>query len=150
VTVLVGRLVDVVAALTELHFEISSPDRKRFEELGLAVARLSGDLRDQRVPEPLQFRTGEEPRVPLLSEMEKIVVLIPQLFASSEAAPGQLPPPERLPRAGVLVPGAFTNPAHMQFALKGGLAASASYVIYNAVDWPGISTAVTTCLLTAL
>jgi multidrug resistance protein MdtO len=30
------------------------------------------------------------------------------------------------------------------------LAASICYVIYNAIDWPGISTAVTTCLLTAL
>jgi multidrug resistance protein MdtO len=30
------------------------------------------------------------------------------------------------------------------------LAASLCYIIYNAVDWPGISTAVTTCFLTAL
>jgi multidrug resistance protein MdtO len=38
----------------------------------------------------------------------------------------------------------------MQFALKGCLAASLCYVVYNAVAWPGINTAVTTCLLTAL
>src|SRR4029077_16131581 len=35
-------------------------------------------------------------------------------------------------------------------ALKGCLAASICYVIYNAMAWPGISTSVTTCLLTAL
>jgi len=34
--------------------------------------------------------------------------------------------------------------------VKGCLAASSCYVIYNAIAWPGISTAVTTCLLTAL
>ena len=50
----------------------------------------------------------------------------------------------------LLVPDAFVNPEHLQFALKGCLAASTCYVIYNAIAWPGISTAVTTCLLTAL
>jgi multidrug resistance protein MdtO len=39
---------------------------------------------------------------------------------------------------------------HLKFGLKGGLAASLCYIIYNAIAWPGISTAVTTCLLTAL
>jgi len=33
---------------------------------------------------------------------------------------------------------------------KGVLTAGLCYVIYNGVDWPGISTAVTTCFLTAL
>ncbi|MBV8052494.1 MAG: FUSC family protein, partial [Acidobacteriaceae bacterium] len=35
-------------------------------------------------------------------------------------------------------------------ALRGCLAASACYIIYNAIAWPGISTAVTTCFFTAL
>jgi multidrug resistance protein MdtO len=34
--------------------------------------------------------------------------------------------------------------------MKGCLAASLCYIIYNVIDWPGISTAVTTCLVTAL
>jgi multidrug resistance protein MdtO len=42
------------------------------------------------------------------------------------------------------------RPEHLRFALKGCLAASFCYVLYNALAWPGISTAVTTCLLTAL
>jgi multidrug resistance protein MdtO len=45
---------------------------------------------------------------------------------------------------------AFVNPDHFRFALGGCLAASSCYVIYNAIAWPGINTAVTTCLLTAL
>ena len=45
---------------------------------------------------------------------------------------------------------AFTSPRHAKFALRGCLAASIAYITYNAIDWPGISTAVTTCLLTAL
>jgi len=31
-----------------------------------------------------------------------------------------------------------------QFALKGCLTAGLCYIVYNEVDWPGISTAVTT------
>lgn len=49
-----------------------------------------------------------------------------------------------------LVRGALSNPEHLKFALRGTLAASLSYFIFNSLFWPGISTAVTTCLLTAL
>jgi hypothetical protein len=38
----------------------------------------------------------------------------------------------------------------LELGLKGCLAASLCYIIYGAVDWPEISTSVTTCLLTAL
>jgi Fusaric acid resistance protein-like len=53
-------------------------------------------------------------------------------------------------RSGWFRPDALTNPDHVTFALKGCLAASLCYVIYTAVNWPGISTAVVTCLVTAL
>jgi multidrug resistance protein MdtO len=59
--------------------------------------------------------------------------------------PGSGDPPFTL-----FVRDAWSNPEHSKFALKGCLAASLCYIIYNAVDWPGISTAVTTCFLTAL
>ena len=45
---------------------------------------------------------------------------------------------------------ALTNPEHIRFGLKGCLAASLCYLIYNGKAWPEISTAVTTCFLTAL
>jgi multidrug resistance protein MdtO len=38
----------------------------------------------------------------------------------------------------------------VKFALRGCLAASLCYLIYNGLFWPEISTAITTCLLTAL
>jgi multidrug resistance protein MdtO len=53
-------------------------------------------------------------------------------------------------RPALFAQDALTNPEHLRFALKGGLAASICYVIYNAIAWPGISTCVTTCLVTAL
>jgi uncharacterized membrane protein YccC len=45
---------------------------------------------------------------------------------------------------------AFTNPAHVQFALKVTFAAMFCYIFYSAIDWSGIHTAFITCTFIAL
>jgi multidrug resistance protein MdtO len=57
-----------------------------------------------------------------------------------------------LPSSNVpfLVPGALGSLDTIAFALKISLCATICYVIYHAVDWPGISTSVTTVLITGL
>src|SRR6266404_311498 len=45
---------------------------------------------------------------------------------------------------------AFTNPAHVHFALKVTLAAMVCYIVYEAIDWSGIHTALITCTFIAL
>jgi multidrug resistance protein MdtO len=45
---------------------------------------------------------------------------------------------------------AFTNPAHVQFALKVTLAAMICYLLYSGLDWPGINTSFVTCCFIAL
>jgi multidrug resistance protein MdtO len=45
---------------------------------------------------------------------------------------------------------AFSNPAHVRFALRGTLASMAGYILYTAIDWPGLSTSIATCIITAL
>ena len=151
VTALVGRLVDLAATLTQLEFEASATDQKRLRNLASALANIRNELLNRRVPPPLQFNTDEETgSVPLLREIEHTVSLIPQAFAASRSTPDHLSPVDDIQRPSVLASDAFVNPDHLRFALKGCLAASICYVIYNAMKWPGISTAVTTCLLTAL
>jgi len=151
VTALVGRLVDLAATLTQLGFEASASDQKRFRNLASALASIRNELLNRRIPAPLQFNTDEEPAgVPLLREIEHTVSLIPLVFAPSRSVPEYLSQVDDIPRSSLLVPDAFVNPDHLRFALKGCLAASICYVVYNAMEWPGISTAVTTCLLTAL
>jgi multidrug resistance protein MdtO len=151
VTALVSRLVDLAATLTQFGFEASASDQKRFRNLASALASIRNELLNRRIPVPLQFNTDEEPAgVPLLREIEHTVSLIPQAFAPSRSVPEYLSQVDDIPRSSLLVPDAFVNPDHLRFALKGCLAASICYVIYNAMEWPGISTAVTTCLLTAL
>jgi multidrug resistance protein MdtO len=72
------------------------------------------------------------------------------VFTDSRSIQEYLPSADDSRERRLIALGSFENPAHLQFALKGCLAASVCYMIYSAVDWPGISTAVTTCLLTAL
>ncbi|MCU1224528.1 MAG: Fusaric acid resistance protein conserved region [Edaphobacter sp.] len=50
----------------------------------------------------------------------------------------------------LLIPGALRQPQTIAFALKLTLCATICYIIYQAVAWPGISTAVTTVLITGL
>jgi multidrug resistance protein MdtO len=150
VTVLVGRLVDLASALTQIEVESSEADRKRFRDLALALATIREALKDRRIPEPLQIPSERSGAVPLLGEMEDTAVLIPQVFADSRFGLEYLPSPGEERRFALPIKGALLDPEHSRFALKGCLAASACYVIYNAVDWPAINTSVQTCLLTAL
>ncbi|GGE98657.1 hypothetical protein GCM10011611_00200 [Aliidongia dinghuensis] len=60
------------------------------------------------------------------------------------------PPAPAAARKGILVPDAFSNPGYARFALKTTIAVMAAYIIYSGVDWPGISTSITTCFFVAL
>src|SRR6266508_6001638 len=50
----------------------------------------------------------------------------------------------------LLLADAFTNPAHVHFALKVTFAAMFCYIVYEAIDWSGIHTAFITCTFIAL
>src|SRR4051812_1993640 len=50
----------------------------------------------------------------------------------------------------LLMADAFTNPAHVRFALKVTFAAMFCYIVYSAIDWSGIHTAFITCTFIAL
>jgi hypothetical protein len=65
--------------------------------------------------------------------------------------PDTLGPQTHLPKPkGFFVSDAFTNPAHVHFALKVTLAAMFCYIFYMAIDWSGIHTAFITCTFIAL
>src|SRR6516162_6692820 len=146
----VGRLVDTAATKTQFSSWQASPrDRQQSRELAAAIERVRVDLLIRRIPSPVRLRTDED-RTPLLYEMEQIVSVIPQAFADSASMGEYVPFVDDPHGTKLLCADAFTNMGHAKFALRGCLAASTAYVIYNAIDWPGISTAVTTCLLTAL
>src|SRR5712675_2382916 len=75
-----------------------------------------------------------------------VTLLLNLLFLPD--APG---PPAHLPKSkSFFVSDAFTNPAHVNFALKVTFAAMFCYIFYMAIDWSGIHTALITCTFIAL
>jgi multidrug resistance protein MdtO len=151
VTVLVGRLLDIAATMTELRLPGSGADRTRLRTLADAVQSLRADLVNRRIPSQIQFDTHYEAGsgLPMLRELEDTLVLIPQAFADSKSMDFAALSDDE-PRQRLIAPDLFSNPEHFRFALKGCLAASVCYMFYNFIAWPGISTSVSTCLLTGL
>ncbi len=152
VVAVVGRLVDIAVNMVNVGMPLSDDDRARMRDIAEGIRTLGNDLLLGRVPhlaEGLRLRP-ESDRVPLLAELEKTVLLIPEAFTNPETyAPFALRP------AGDgasrwFRPDALSNPDHIKFALKGCLAATICYALYTAVKWPEISTAAVTCVLTAL
>ncbi len=157
VVALVGSLVDSTTALIQLSIEPSSMHQTNMDEehlrtLVAAVASIRGDLVNRRIPNSIPVNTENEPhRLPLLHEMENTIALIPQAFAGSRSTDGHPAPLEAASRSKLFAADAFVNPEHFRFALKGCFAVSACYVIYNAIDWPGMAvTVMLTCFSTAL
>jgi len=154
VVALVGRLVNIGAVLSQIRVAPTgnTDEEERFRTLAQAVGAIRTDLIKRRIPQPIQFHATEKTSQhrPLLEQIEHLVGLIPQAFADSRSMDEYVPFSDDTPRTRLFSPDALVNPDHVKFAVKGCLAASACYVIYNAIAWPGISTAVTTCLLTAL
>jgi multidrug resistance protein MdtO len=153
VVALVGRLVDVAANLAQLGSRVPDEDRERMRKVTQNIAEIRNCLGRGAVPRltELPDQNHAPSGLPLLYEIEKTVSLIPEVFTGAESLSVYAPvPSDHRGRAMPLVPGALSNFEHVKFGLRGCLAASLCYIIYNSLFWPGISTAVTTCLLTAL
>jgi len=73
------------------------------------------------------------------------VVLNLMFLPDASGPPAQLPKPKSF-----FVSDAFTNPAHVHFALKVTFSAMFCYIFYMAIDWSGIHTALITCTFIAL
>jgi multidrug resistance protein MdtO len=153
---LVGQLVDVSAnfrlALVERATHLDQADKARLQQLADQVEILGKELVQRRLPGKILRPADQEPsKLPFLSAMERIASLIPEAFSGSTRMGEFVPAPldEEQPQR-FFSSDAFSNPAHVQFALRGTLASLASYVIYTAIDWPGLSTCMATCIITAL
>jgi len=74
-----------------------------------------------------------------------LTVVLNLLFLPDTPKTAARPKPKSL-----FVPDAFTNPAHLHFALKVTFAAMFCYIVYEAIDWSEIHTAFITCTFIAL
>jgi multidrug resistance protein MdtO len=145
---LVGRLVDILAAFR--RFDTLTPeDAPRLQVLADQIAKLQQKLRDRngkQVIQPLRTPSGG----PLiLLGLEQTLDL---LRMSLSPAPGQSFTLDQINPAPptILKPDAFHNPEHLNFALRGCLASTLCYFLFNAVFWPGLNTSLFTCVVTAV
>jgi multidrug resistance protein MdtO len=76
-----------------------------------------------------------------------LTVIVNRLMASAPKPKTGGPPK---PRKRMVAADAFSNPAHVHFALKVTLAAMTCYIIYTGLDWAGIHTAFITCCFISL
>jgi multidrug resistance protein MdtO len=111
--------------------ETLSPDLRLLPEIERSVSALSDVVNSfgMPAPAPLSAPTGVE-------QTRRATRAIAKMLGSQPST--------------IFVADAFTNRDYLIFALRGCLAASLCYIIYNAIDWPGINTAVATCIITAL
>jgi len=148
---LTGRSIDFAAALSSSMTLFTADLAPRAERLARHIADIRHCLKTKGEPCESGFEPEPPPTSPLLYELESMVSLMPSVFTSGKAIDPRL---EVLDTASspnrIFVQDAFSNPEHLRFVLSGTLAAMACYILYVGLAWPGISTCVTTCVLTAL
>jgi len=153
VIALTGRIVDLAANLRS-PTHLSGDDREQIRLVSENVGSVRAALLAEGTPRLNAFHVaqGNVPRaIPFVAEMDKTIQLMKEVLIGAQALGVFAPQPSSGdPSPPFLVRDAFTNVGHIQFAVKGCLTAGLCYIIYNGLDWPGISTAVTTCFLTAL
>jgi multidrug resistance protein MdtO len=151
IVALTGRTVDFAAALSSTQPTFAPTLQLRAAVLADRVAQVREALAAGQPPLPWKDAPDESrTNTPLLSELESMVALMPSVFESESSVDPRLEILEQPPAHRFLVDDAFTNPDHLRFVLGGTLAAMACYILYVGLDWPGISTSVTTCVLTGL
>jgi multidrug resistance protein MdtO len=139
--------VDALAASPEV--EVPGAVRMRLAD---AIEQLAHDVQRGRYPVEV---TLELPREASLSPLARDVVAAIRdavtRFAEpdSKAQAVQEKEGKKEKEGGFLVKDAFTNPDHVQFALKTTAAAVFCYLLYSLLDWPGIHTAFLTCYIVA-
>src|SRR5580698_7904385 len=149
---LTGRLIGLAASVERNTHEPSDDDAIRMGTLSLRLGVIRKQLRESGgiSTSPPAVEGQPSSSFPMLQEMERTVALITEVFQRDELVEGSSKASAREWWQAVFLPDAFQNPEYVRFALAGCLSASACYVVYNALDWPGISTAVLTCIVTAL
>jgi multidrug resistance protein MdtO len=145
---LVGRLVDILAPFRRFD-TLTSNDVPRLQALADQISKFQQKLHARNDTQMLQPLNSPSDGPLILQGLEQTVEM---LRMSLSPAPGQSFTLDQINPAppGILKPDAFRNPEHLKFALRGCLASTLCYFIFNAVFWPGLNTSLFTCVVTAI
>ncbi|HEY1647133.1 MAG TPA: FUSC family protein [Terracidiphilus sp.] len=148
---LTARSIDFAAGLASAYPSLPAELAERASRINRSLADIRHCLRTHGQPCEATLEAQPSPGTPLLSEIESMVSLMPAIFSEENAVDPALETLEDEPDTfRIFIPDAFSNPEHLRYILGGTLAAMLCYVFYVSLDWPNLSTAVTTCVLTAL
>jgi multidrug resistance protein MdtO len=148
---MLAQLMDVSAAFGLQYPSLSDPAlRQRCAHIAelcheIPTGGISSEHRSALIAE---HAVGADPS--LLDRIDGVlhsIITMPAEVAAAADKELVALPSSKVP---LLVPGALREPQTIAFALKLSLCATLCYIIYQAVAWPGISTAVTTVLITGL
>jgi multidrug resistance protein MdtO len=148
---LTARSIDFAAALASAYPSLPPELGERASSINRSLADIRHCLRAHGQPCEAVLESRPSPETPLLSEIESMVSLMPAIFSEENTLDPTLEPIEDAPDTiRIFIPDAFSNPEHLRYVLSGTLAAMLCYIFYVSLDWPNLSTSVTTCVLTAL
>lgn len=148
---LTGRSIDFAAAIVSSVPEFTPSLQERARQLAPRIAEIRKALTDGQMPHAWQSTLDPNTSTPLFSELESMISLMSEIFESSTSIDPRLQILESPQTSdSIFVADAFNNPEYLRFTIAGTLAAMLCYILYVGLDWPGISTSVTTCVLTAL
>ena len=148
---LTGRAIDFATGLFSSVPNFSPALQQRAARAAQHIAEVRHCLRIKIPPVQWEPEDSGSAGTPLMSELEAMVSLMPTVFASETSIDPRLEVLESPPSSNrIFVEDAFSNPEHLRYVLSGTLAAMLCYILYVSLAWPGISTAVTTCVLTGL
>jgi multidrug resistance protein MdtO len=144
------RLVDVLVILEALPENTAPKVREMLsQKVGASRAALEGQ--SERASNP-RLVVGPSSGILSGESAPAVAAFEAALFAFHReiTQPGASAGPVDAHKRPLLVPDAFTNPAHWQFALKTTIAVMVVYFIYTMLDWPGLRTSIVTCFFVAL
>ena len=145
---MLAQLMDVSAAFGTQNLTITDPElQRRCGHIAALCLDLIHDIRP--TPEELEEQKFKG-SINLLDRVDENLHAI--LSMPAEIAGGRNKELVALPanKVPVFIPGAFGRKETIAFALKLSLCATICYIIVRAVDWPGISTAVITVVISGL
>ncbi len=152
-------LADLAARLNDYSSsEFDKEQRKRLADLSVESGRLADSIRRQDTshssnqPEAeTAGASGEQNPAAILSHIGFLLERLWNTWYSEKYFIGEVAKRDIHPPKSKWSPsGPFFTADNVHFAFKTALASMICYLIYNGVNWPGISTSLVTCFIVAL
>src|SRR3984893_7387744 len=145
---MLAELMDHSAAF---GFQSVTRDDTEFRQRCARIAEQCGRLIPAAIPQSeKRLEPGPQTTNTLLDRVEgtiHCILVMPVDLGAAKNKELAVLPSRNVP---FLIPGAIKDKDNIAFALKISLCATLCYIVYNAIDWPGMSTSVTTVMVTGL